>query len=299
MKIYRTIFVTLILIGSLLMTTASAENIFTITDDLKDVTSGDEYNVSYPDADIKKLTINKNNDEIELILELNNEGRIISSASELPYYYTVYIMIGTTSDNIYEITYGSDLVTLTNLEAQVAPNGDMDQNLLKDYSVNKNKLTLKFDLLESYERIIYIENAFIMLVVDANNGYVDNLNQEAYIPSIDAGGPYNVKAGDKVTLNGTIDVGDPENYTWYWIIDDTSIVKEGKTTQHTFLIPGDYTGNLYVVNSQALYNYDSFQVNVNGTAQNNDDNNNNEPGFEMLLVFAAIAIALIILKKRK
>jgi len=292
MKIYKTVFVSLILILSLFMTTASAKNIFTVNDDLDDVMTDYEENVSYPDTDIKKITINRDNDEVELILELNDDGDIPTSGIPL---FIIYII---TTANVYETYYGIADESLTKIDAMVM--AETEENLVKSHTVNDNKLTIVFDLLESYERIIGLE-AFITWGESlSSTGHYDEINPEGeYVfPSIDAGGPYNVLAGDKTTFNGELDSGSPDDYTWIWTIDDTSITKEGQSAQHTFLISGEYTGTLYVFNDQGQYNIDTFEVQVNGTGTNGN-NNNDGPGFEILIVIVAFAVALIILRKRK
>jgi len=297
MKIYKTVFVSLILILSLFMTTASAKNIFTINDDLDDVMTDYEENVSYPDTDIKKITINRVNDEVELILELNDDGNIPTSNIILFFMYVL------TTHNTYTPYYGVSAASgeSIDLEIEAMVMAENDEDVMTDYSINKNKLTMTFNLLESYERIVGVGEILLTWAESfASTGYYDEISLEGVytFPSVDADGPYKVMPGDKTTFNGTLDEGNPNDYTWIWTIDGTSITKEGQNAQHTFLIPGNYTGTLYVFNDQGQYNIDSFEAQVKGTVTNGNDNNNG-PGFEILLLVVAFAVALIILRKRK
>ena len=74
---------------------------------------------------------------------------------------------------------------------------------------------------------------------------------------------------------------------------------EGQNPTHVFDIPGQYTGSLYVYTLTGNFGKADFAVNVSGVAMSNGADDNKQPGFEVILVIAAIAIAVIILRRNK
>ncbi len=308
-KVYIAMFITILLM--LMTTTVSAENMFTITDETEDVLDVEANTVSYPDLDIKEISIDKTGNQVYLNLELVEDGKILDSGFIVA--YSIYL---TTNKNMYEAMYSyseADLeelglegngVIVTAYENQASIEDGVEVNVKSYSGIGTNKLTISFDLLNSYERCLSID-AVTMFMSDmaGTKTYIDELVADnSDFPSIDAGGKYYGDAGEKITFEGSIDEGSASSYNWLWTIDGTSITKEGQTAQHTFVTPGTYTGTLYVYDGQGHYSDKSFTVQVNGTSSNGGNTNggsNNQPGFEILAMFAAIAIALIILKKKK
>ncbi len=307
MKTYKILFVAMIFFISMFATNVSAENVFTINDGTEDVIDANENFTDYPDVDINQVMVNKDGNAIEFTLKLVEEGKILDSGFIVA--YSGYL---TTSKRVYEIVYAiadeslglyEDGVTISayGFESSAEEGIDVD---VKDYSgVGTNTLTINFNLLDNNEICIGLD-CLTLTMGDATGlgTYLDQLNLEYDFPIADAGEPYNIKAGNKVTLEGTIDEGSASDYNWLWTIDDTSITYTGQTAEHTYSIPGNYTGTLFVYNDQGQYDSSKFEVNVQGEKTNGGGNNNggnNQPGFEMIAVIAAIGIALILLRKRK
>ena len=287
--------------------TANAENIFTLTDKTEDVLNAEGETVAYDDLDLKEISVDRNGNQIDLSIKLIENGNILESGFVVA--YTVYL---TTSSNLYEVIYGyseTDLeelsfdgVTITAYESINSGTG-VDINVKSDSGVGTNELKISFDLLNDYERLITVDAiALYMSDLTGSETYIDELVvNNSNFPSVDAGGSYEGKAGDKITLEGSLDQGNPDSYNWLWTIDDTSITKEGQKVDNTFFNSGSYTGTLYVYDGQGGYAEDTFTITVTGSSSNGGNNggNNNQPGFEIILLFLAIAIALIFFKKKK
>jgi len=310
MRIYKTFIVAFVLLMSILLaTTISAEKILTIPDDLNDVLDKDAETVSYPNLDIKEISVDREGNQIELSLELISGGKILESGFIVA--YSIYL---TTNKNMYEAMYsyseadledlglGGDGVIITAYPIDASLEDGVDVNVKSYSGIGTNELKIVFDLLSGNEKCISID-AISMYMSDlaGSSTYIDELVVDSSdFPSIDAGGTYYADAKEKVTFEGTIDEGNPDDYNWLWTIHDTSVTKEGSTAQHTFLIPGTYTGTLFVYDNQGRYAEEDFTVEVSGTSSNGDNNgDNNEPGFETIVMLAAIAIALIIIRKRR
>lgn len=308
MKICKTIIITLMLLLTVFATRSFAETNFQVTDDLGDVVNENDTKVADPNIDIKDVTLNKDGGKIDLSFSINESGTFLESGQ---FIYLIYL---TTTSDIYTIAYGTKIFigifgyagyeefgneSISEIDAVVFTDTNLEVDLLDEYNINSNVITFSFNLVDNYEEIVGVQSRVLYTPgVTAVTANIDELNYIEDLPIVDAGGPYNAKAGKKITFTGSIDEGNPDDYTWIWTIDDTSVVKKGQSVKHNFLIPGDYTGTLYIRNSQLQYTFAGFEVQVNGTAVNNN-NNNNGPGFEILIIFVAFAVALIILKKRK
>ena len=309
MKTYIAPVVIFILLLSIIIPiSVSADNILTISDGSNDVLDKDANEISYPNLDISQVSVDSTNNQVDLSLTLIQGGKILDSGFVVA--YSIYL---TTNVNIYEAMYSyseTDLSDIglsgTGVLVTAYKNDDYEQGTevnVKSYSgIGDNELVISFDLLNSYEKCITIEGITMFLSdLAGTQTYIDELTVDSTdFPTVEAGGTYYINAKDKVTLEGSIESGNPANYNWLWTIDDTSVTKETQTAQHTFLIPGTYSGKLYVYDNQGRYREDSFTVQVNSTSSNNGNNgDNNEPGFEAIAVIFAIAIALIILRKRR
>jgi hypothetical protein len=307
MNIYRLYIALIVTILLTMTTTVTAENIFTIADETEDVLDKNADLVSYPDLDIKEISVDRNGNQIDLSLKLNENGKILNSGFIVA--YTVYL---TTSNNLYEIIYGYsetdfeeialDGITITAYEDLNSGSG-VDVNIKSDSGVGTNELKISFDLLNDYEKLISIDGiAMYMSDLIGTETYIDEVMvNNSNFPSVDAGDSYSGKAGNKITFEGSLGQGNPGSYNWLWTIEDTSIIKEGQTVEHTFITPGSYTGTLYVYDGQGGYAEDSFTLQITGSSSNGGNNggSNNEPGFEIIVMFVAIAIALMILRKKK
>jgi hypothetical protein len=195
---------------------------------------------------------------------------------------------------------GIPIIILHNLEDEITVNG---------YS-GKDTDTLKFsfDLTDKNQRLLGVLFASSKSSLDTDFEYLDFYPEDyqgdedpidIFGIQIDAGGPYNVETGESLQLSGLVESGEiNNNYEWFWTFDDSSITLEGQNPTYKFRIPDIYTGKIYIYDGKGSWSVNNFEVNVTGT--NIDvDNNNNEPGFELILVIAALAVALLLFRKKK
>ncbi len=297
MKNYKTIIIAFMLLISFFVTTASAETKIQATDELDDVITdmeSEQGNVSYPDADIKKITVDVNNNKVNLILELNEDGEIYTSG------FFAYSIELQTSSNLYTASYGLGDENGTTTTAAVNLNEDFEDDVLDDYSVESNKLTFTFDLVDSNEVCIGI-NGYSMLVQLPESLYMDYVNgMDDTGLTISSGDSYYTKTGETFTLEGKVTEGDASDYNWIWTFEDSATTLTGQTVTHTFYKNGNFSGTLYVYNpDNGKYVKSFFNVQVNGTSITPDKPDNNQPGFEIIAFISAVAIALIVLRKRR
>ena len=296
MKNCKTIIVTMMLVISFFVTTASAETKIEVTDEIDDVTDQELINVTeYPDVDIKKVTVERNNNKIDLTLELNENGTIPESG-----WFVYSIDLITSSENYYTASYMRYDETGTSASPSASVLLNSEEEVLDDYSINSNKILFSFNLADSYEICIGLTALTMVIDISGTSGYLDYVNAEENLSlTIDAGGKYYGKTGKNVNFKGTVTDGDASAYKWVWTIEDVAQPLTGQTASYTFLKKGNYSGILYAYNPDTgLYTQDIFTVQVNGTSINGGGDNN-EPGFEIIAFISAVAIALIILRKRK
>ncbi len=279
----------------------------TIDDETNDIVKGDDEgntweNYSYPNVDIVELKGVQTGKKLEITLKLEQTGEIEDSL------LTTYLitLITTYEHGGYIMTYNSDLVSEL---GGTGPILIMDGfgNLVNSTSfsgVGTNTLSFSFNLKSTDERTIGL--GALAGKTSGNYSYADRAPEDFDEMSLgmnlypNAGGSYEVKTDETLQLSGSIEEGDPSDYNWLWIIDDTSIEIQGQNPTTDALKTKDiYTGRLYVYDGQGNWGLDVFEVNVTGTSSNPDPTPNDEPGFELILVVAAVVIALILFRKKK
>jgi len=149
---------------------------------------------------------------------------------------------------------------------------------------------------------------------DAN----ENDEQIVYAPTANTGGPYTGYVNQSIVFNASSsnDDGHITNYSWDF---GDNITGWGVVTTHTYLLPGNYTVNLTVLDNTSLFDWDTTTATIQQFKDNtsiitnktgNDDNNtidktnNNSdvqqtPGFELILIINSIIFVLLIKCKRK
>lgn len=142
-------------------------------------------------------------------------------------------------------------------------------------------------------------------------------------PVCDPGGPYTGYINKSVNFDGSnsydSDPGDSIiSYNWDFG-DDTE--GQGSKVEHTYNKIGTYTITLIVKDSQGEYSYNTTTIKIfennqnnngNGNNKNKDENNNDSnnntndkdddkiviPGFEIIIIFIALSIFIIIRRKK-
>lgn len=302
------IFITMLLTSMCPTNAATIErsvNIEDGTDDVYDYENDEEIN--YPTLDIKNITCIQTGSRVDLELRLVDSG---SFQKTFDISYTAFL--ATTSTNLgYVIMY-----TGANSElSQIWPDADIGDIIITDMdyseplaviseSIQNNILSVSFNLKNDYERVLglYAETDKI---VDDTLAYSDVApdDYDTVMGSleINAGGEYSLDAGQTLQLEGNlVEEGNPTDYEWIWVFDGSLISLEGRNPTHKFSTPGERSGVLYAYDDEGNWGMDVFTVTVNETSSSNGGgSNNNEPGFELIIVIGAIAIALVILRRKK
>ena len=320
MRLSKTIFVVMLLVLSIFAVKVSAETKLTGTDELNDVLYGDDESedvISFPNADIKDVSIDRENDQLNVVLNLNESGNFFESGDFL------YMINLQTSSYMYTICHGTVIFLMsfgyqgfdfdfTNeslgvIDTVVFTQENPDLDISDNYEIDGNSITFTFDLIDSNEvcvgfgvTIMYSPN----FITGGSTAYIDDYNLlEAYdFPIVDAGGKYYAETGEYFDLTGSIESNDTD-YRYIWVFGESGQTKIGKTVTHRYLKPETYDEVLYVSDPDTgKYGEAYFEVKVNGTAiepSNGENGKNNEPGFEIIALISAVAIALILLRKKK
>ena len=299
----KKIFISTILLISLLISTSTvnaADEIIVETDDTNDVFYNLEENYSEPNIDIAEVSAIKTGDEVELRLKLAEGGTIQKSLLPM----ILYGISLQTSHHSYSAIY-----TGINL-SELAEDGEeydsecIVQSEIENIDVNsctgegENVLSIKFNLYSSNERLISIYEVITFETSSEEEGYNDFLIvDDLYVVTEDQ---YEAVAGEPFTLEGSLEEGNPDDYEWLWVFDDSNIMLDGKSPTYTLNKPDLYTGTVYAYNESGALGYEYFSVNVSKPSSNgSSSSNNNQPGFELVIVIAAIAITLVIFKKKR
>jgi len=297
-------FIAVLLITSNLV--LAVDETITHKDKTNDVEDENLENVVRPDLDIEQITAIKSGREVELKLKLASGGTIQKS-NLLSSLYIYGIVLTTTHQEYYATYIGIDVSSLDPEDLEdIDPGeiGDLACSVtdLYDESIEvnsytgegENELSIKFNIYDSDERLIALSAG----CQDYYQGFYDDFQGKNILIQSDEF--YNATAGDQLELSATLENEElePTDFTWLWFFEDSDIVLEGQTASHNFKIPGSYSGKLYVFDSDGNYGYNLFVASVKGEAINGGDDND-EPGFEVLTLIVAIAIAIFIFRKRK
>jgi hypothetical protein len=301
------IFIIMLVTSMCPINAATIERSITIKDPSCDVLKTDEENpVCYFDVDITNVSCVQTGRKVDIEFKLA-EGGIFKKTLDTIYSAELY----TTSDldfGYYLIMYGAAIseyfqdiesdVVVFSLES-IANNKTID---VISESIDNNVLSVSFNLENSYERILDI--ALVIEKTVGNISYSDQAPDEDVYENIGSleitsGGEYFLDAGQTVQLQGNLVEGNPSDYEWLWIFEDGSIILEERTPTHKFNIPGDYMGTLYAYDDEGNWGMDYVTVTVNETSSGSGGGGNNQPGFELIIAIGAIAIALVILRRKK
>ena len=296
-----------------LVNAATIERSITITDDIDDVIDDSDLGpANYPNIDIAKGTCVQTDKRVDIELRLVENGNFEKA---LDTYYAI-VLVTTSSTGGYFIMYGGiadqfklllfpeagigDVLVMggTSLYSEEAAPIDVISE-----SVVENILSVSFYLDNSYERVLAIA-AETAISPDNVSSYSDQAPNDYLDVSsgdlvVNAGGNYFADPGKTIQLQGNLEEGNPTDYQWLWVFDDSLISLEERNPTYKFNIPGDYLGTLFAFDDEGNWGSDIFTVTVNETGSSNGGGNNTQPGFELVVVIGAIAIALVILKRKK
>ncbi len=311
--IKKTYIAIMIFIGFIITSTAPsalADDTLTVTDSADDVEQYDALTAELigtypvPNIDITEVKAEKTDDSVTVTLTIDEEGQIekLDSSYGIFLFTTspslLYIILYTGIEEMgigEEYGFGSDGFLVTHGYEELVD--------ITSSSVEDNVMTLSFKLESSDERIIGLY-ATTSKEPGGNYSYADEapdgVEDEMMSLTPNAGGTYNATAGKPVNFQATVEEGDPGDYEWVWVIEETGTTLTGATPSNTFKIPDTYSGLVYVFDGQGKWGYDEFSVEVAENPADNGDNNGS-PGFEMIILLGAIVavlVAVISLKRK-
>lgn len=307
--IKKILMLTLLTISLLFTSTISVNaqsNTLIITDELNDVTGEEETNLSRPNVDIYQVICEQDDEEVSLSLKLAPGGVIQNSAE-----YSYVMGVLTTGGYAYTVSFGELIVEKNEWMVTATPLVGVGDDIELDYQVsgmNTDTVTISFDLLRSSEKCI---SAYAMVYeFSLSKSYVDEVYFERFYSGgnlvTDAGGPYTGEKGKAINFKGTIENENASDYNWVWMIEEPNTntvvsVLEGVNVSYTFKIAGNYTGILYVYDSEGNFGMDDFTVDISPSTGSSGGNTGDGgiPGFEIITLIVAIAILMVILRKNR
>jgi parallel beta-helix repeat protein len=116
-------------------------------------------------------------------------------------------------------------------------------------------------------------------------------------PTADAGGPYSGYVNVSITFDGSksTDDGTIVSYKWNFGDGTTAI---GISITHAYTITGNYTVTLTVTDNGGKTDTDTTYANVSAQATDNGEKNKT-PGFEIIIIAAALTLVIIFKKPKK
>jgi len=258
------IFIIMLVTSMCPINAATIERNITIKDPNCDVLKTDEENpVCYYDVDITNITCVQTGRRVDIEFKLA-EGGIFKKTLDTIYSAELY----TTSDldfGYYLIMYGAAIseyfqdvesdVVVFSLES-IANNKSL--NVISE-SIEKNVLSVSFNLENSYERILDI--ALVIEKTVGNISYSDQAPDEDVYENIGSleitsGGEYFLDAGQTVQLQGNLVEGNPSDYESYsyvileaWGLAKPTIITpfsgiaqaHGKNMKNTWILKKDFS----------------------------------------------------------
>jgi len=143
-------------------------------------------------------------------------------------------------------------------------------------------------------------NYTVSLIVIDNKGASSNDSITVQVggnnpPTADVGGPYTgYKTGNKITFDGSKSSDDGTIESYEWTFGDGSN-GYGKTITHSYDKTGDYDVKLTVTDDEGLNDTSSITL----TIEQSSSSGGSTPGFELIILFCAIALTLLLRRKRQ
>ena len=237
------------------------------------------------DIDFDKITYNKEDGQITIEIEF------VGTIQKTNLIFQAGLV---TTDNDYQIIYFNYGGFEEQYGTILTDEGEDELDFtLTGYGTSK--LTLKFQLIDEDEDYDSIMVNAARVDLETENEYIDSYpNILTLNVSID--GPSKGKVGESLKLESDV-TGGSEPYDWEWYIDDNIDIPDSTEQNPTFKF--DEEGD-YEILVQVTDNFGNIGFNVTTiTITAAGDNGNNTPGFEILTVFAALAIVVFILRRRK
>ena len=276
-----------IFITAVVFSVCGEDEIKTIEDNINDVIDENEDLVSRKNVDIEKLTIIKNDRDVELQLKLIDDGKIIKS--EL----IAYMASFSTSEGDYEIAYSNDECYLIN------PNFEEPQNV-QHLGVGTNTLKITFDLSSSDEEI---SELIAMTYEVSNDGIFADIASSELLVEITA--PYEGKVDEKVDFSVAV-LGGKSPFSYEWDFGDGTKSND-ENPSHYYDTEDIYEVSLTVTDDAGNTEIATTNISITDSSNNNNGNNNgnnnngnNEDGSSddspdsALLIFIVLILVVVI-----
>ena len=287
--------------------------------------------VSRPNVDIVEVSCTQDGAELTIELKLKEGGVVqntgtVSMTNIEGFIYGIDLL---TTSSEYLISYGiNETSGEVDCTIEVDEIGKNTVNI--DYDEcsggTSNVLTVKFDLLTSSEKIIQViglatEIRTVLLSLEDIDYamYMDYAPSEEtlvdYEPKTES--YYSAELGQTISFTAdslayyTYDSVDPvevsnselDDYTWFWTFEGDPTVLTGRTATRSFSIQGNYSGTLYVRDSNGNYGVDFFYAEITGSVEDDDTNGEEETPLMTfvilmgIIIIAGVAVAVYFLKK--
>ena len=238
------------------------------------------------DIDFDKITYDK--DDKQITIEIEFVGTIQKT--------NLIFQAGlVTDDNDYQIIYFNYGGFEEQYGTILTDEGEDELDFtLTGYGTSK--LTIKFQLIDEDEDYDSIMVNAARVDLETENEYIDSYpNILTLNVSID--GPSKGKVGESLKLESDV-TGGSEPYDWEWYIDDNIDFPDSteQNPKFTFDEEGEHEILVQVTDNFENIGFNVTTITITATGNTGD---NNSPGFELLAVITALAIALFILRRRK
>jgi hypothetical protein len=273
---------------------SAADETKTLDDEIGDVVDliDDSIHPEIEDIDITQIIYTKSGRDVTVEIYVKDE--IEQSTAT----YIIAIVTLSTSQHGYTIYSIDDLVI-----AQTDEGEEIDSELS---GFGTKILTFTFDLIAEDEE--YVEMAVALSKEDEEGtySYYDMIpNEELGSLDVDAGGPYEGKAGESISFSGTVKNG-TSPYEWEWDFGDGEISDE-QNPSHVFDEEGTYSVFLMVMDNDNNYGFSTTTVEISGSANgsngNGDDSSDGGSGLTMfialivIIVVAGVAVVVYFIRR--
>jgi PKD repeat protein len=263
-------------LGAAFETVCAVDVSETLTDEVGDVieisdTGSDS--VSRPNVDIWQVSYTKTGSEIEIQLQLAENGKIKGVAESQFFEYDLALL---TSESQYDIYYFNGECTVNDDTADCSGAGT-------------DTLTVTFDLGSSDEEIRSIQ-AFAFEI--STDGYFIDQFPDLYV---DAEFPFTAETGESISFTGEA-VGGVPPYIWLWDFGDGTTSDEQNTT-HIYHEAGTFEVVLTVIDSVEIGNIfsDTIIISANQTDNGGDNQQNDGDDDSGLMLFIGIIVIISII----
>jgi len=271
----------------------------TITDPMGDVAdyySGENVTssptINIKNIDIKEVTYSRQGQKVTLTLavygNIQDMGNIDDAESGIGENYILYLILVSTSDELYSLYY-------VNKHCRIAYQ-DFSSANISDFNVSGSDLIISFNLLNNTETYDSIEatTEYYNVADDNDEDLFDDAAPATIELNVNVSAPSEGEIGQNIQFAGS-QTGAQSEINWTWDFGDDGI-GYGQNPSHVYDSIGNYEVILYVSDANSNWGYSTFNITISesGTSDGGSGDNNGGSSDYALLLFAAI-IAIIVI----